>query len=142
MTNDQTIQDTAKNSLKEALLLIPNLLKLLYRLIQDEAITSTDKALLVATTVYVLSPLDFLPDMVPFLGQVDDILLIALVLKRLMNSVSDEVLLQYWDGDQELLGLIEKVLDFAVYFVPPGIYQRLQKKAQTAEYEDVEFETK
>lgn len=63
----------AKNAMKEALLFIPNFVKLIYRLLQDERVTKTDKALLAATAAYVLSPWDFLPDMIPFLGQIDDL---------------------------------------------------------------------
>jgi len=120
----------AEKVLQEALLLIPNFLKLLYRLLQDEAISTADKALLAATVAYVLSPLDFLPDMLPFLGQVDDVLLVALVLKRLMDSVSHDVLEEYWDGDERLLVWIEKVISLSRYVVPPKIYNRLVKKAR------------
>ncbi|MDD2586558.1 MAG: DUF1232 domain-containing protein [Syntrophomonadaceae bacterium] len=140
--NNQVSQESAEKVVKESLLLIPNLLKLLYRLLKDKAITLTDRTLVIATIAYVLSPLDFLPDMIPFLGQVDDILLVALVLKRLMDSVSPEVLTSYWDGDEDLLNLIEKVLNFAVHLVPEGVYRRLVKKANPADYVDVEYKTK
>ena len=140
--NNQVSQESAEKVVKESLLFIPNLLKLLYRLLKDKAITLTDRTLVIATIAYVLSPLDFLPDMIPFLGQVDDILLVALVLKRLMDSVSPEVLTRYWDGDEDLLNLIEKVLNFAVYLVPQGVYRRLVKKSNPADYVDVEYKTK
>jgi uncharacterized membrane protein YkvA (DUF1232 family) len=68
-------QQLAEGVLKEALLLIPNFLKLLYRLLKNPAISTADKALLAGTVAYVLSPFDLLPDMIPFAGQVDDILL-------------------------------------------------------------------
>lgn len=139
--NNQVSQEAAEKVLKESLLFIPNLLKLLYRLLKDETITFTDRALVIAAITYVLSPLDFLPDMIPFLGQVDDILLVALVLKRLMDSVSSEVLVSYWDGDEDLLNLMEKVLNFAVHLVPEGIYRRLVKKANPTDYVDVEYKT-
>ncbi|HQA07283.1 MAG TPA: DUF1232 domain-containing protein [Syntrophomonadaceae bacterium] len=120
----------AEKVLQEALLLIPNFLKLLYRLLKDQSVSTADKALLAATVAYVLSPLDFIPDMVPFLGQVDDMLLVALVLKRLMDSVSHDVLEQYWDGDERLLIWIEKIISLSRYVVPPPIYNRLVKKAR------------
>lgn len=120
----------AEKVLQEALLLIPNFLKLLYRLLKDEAISTADKAILAATVAYVVSPLDFLPDMVPFLGQVDDVLLVALVLKRLMDSVSHDVLEEYWDGDGRLLVWIEKVISLSRHVVPPAVYNRVVKKAR------------
>lgn len=131
--NDDRSRGTGKLAekvLQEALLLIPNFLKLLYRLLKDEAISTADKAILAGTVAYVLSPLDFLPDMVPFLGQVDDLLLVALVLKRLMDSVSHDVLEQYWDGDKRLLEWIEKIISLSRHVVPPSIYNRVVKKAR------------
>ncbi|WP_054692014.1 YkvA family protein [Syntrophomonas palmitatica] len=132
----------ATQTLKQVLLFIPNLVKLMYRLVQDENVTTTDKALLLGTIAYVVSPLDFLPDIIPFLGKVDDILLVSLVLKRLMDSVDREVLVSYWDGDEDLLNLIDKTLKYAVLLVPKGIYEKLVKKSQTENYTDVQFKVK
>lgn len=128
----------AVNMAKEALLLIPNFVKLMYRLVQDEKVSKTDKALLLGTIVYVVSPLDFLPDFIPFLGKVDDILLIALVLKRLMDSVGRDLMLQYWDGNEDLLILLEKIVNFSILLVPRGIYDKLVRKSEK-DYTDVEF---
>jgi len=126
------------NTAKEALMLIPNFIKLMYRLVQDESVSKTDKALLLGTIVYVASPLDFLPDFIPFLGKIDDILLIALVLKRLMDSAGRDLMLQYWDGNDDLLILLEKIVNFSMYLVPQGIYDKLVKKSEK-DYTDVEF---
>ncbi|MGE5391525.1 MAG: YkvA family protein [Deltaproteobacteria bacterium] len=129
----------ATNMAKEALMLIPNFVKLMYRLVQDEKVSKTDKALLLGTIIYVASPLDFLPDFIPFLGKVDDILLIALVLKRLMDGVGRDLMLQYWDGNEDLLILLEKIVDFSMLLVPQGIYDKLVKKSEK-DYTDVEFQ--
>ncbi|SHG78719.1 Uncharacterized membrane protein YkvA, DUF1232 family [Thermosyntropha lipolytica DSM 11003] len=134
--------------LKEALLFIPNFMKLMYRLMKDERVPKGDKILLGATVAYVLSPFDFLPDVIPFLGKLDDLLLLALTTKRLMDSVDREVLLSYWDGDQNLLETTEKIINLAIGFIPPGIYRKLIKKAEYTkegkreEYIDVEYEIK
>jgi len=128
----------ASNMAKEALMLIPNFIKLMYRLVQDDTVSKTDKALLLATIVYVASPLDFLPDFIPFLGKVDDILLIALVLKRFMDSAGRDLMLQYWDGSDDLLILVEKIVNFSMLLVPQGIYDKLVKKSEK-DYTDVQF---
>ena len=136
MSATEKIQAT--NMTKEALMLIPNFIKLMYRLVQDETVSKTDKALLLATIVYVASPLDFLPDFIPFLGKVDDILLIALVLKRLMDGAGRDLMMQYWDGSDDLLILVEKIVNFSMLLVPQGIYDKLVKKSEK-DYTDVEF---
>lgn len=129
----------AKSALKETILFIPNFLKLLYRLMQDSRVTTTDKALLGATIAYILSPIDFVPDMIPFFGQIDDLLLVSLVLKRLLDSVEQEVVLEYWDGNSDLIITIEKILDLAVRFVPPKVYDKLVKKSRPQTV-DVDFD--
>lgn len=133
--------DKAKAAMKEALLFIPNFIKLLYRLLKDERVTKTDRILLAATVTYLLSPWDFVPDMIPFLGQVDDALLVALVLKRLMDSVEQEVILKYWDGNKDIILLIEQIIDLAVRFLPPNVYNKLVKKSK-APVIDANYEVK
>ena len=59
MSKDQN-RDAAMTTLKESLLFIPNFLKLIYRLVQDKNVSKTDRALLLGTIAYVLSPWDFL----------------------------------------------------------------------------------
>lgn len=124
----------AESTMKQALMFIPNLLKLLYRLAQDKAVSLGDKALLIGTAAYVISPGDFLPDMIPFLGQIDDLLLIALVIKRILGSVDPEVVEKYWDGSEELLELLRKTVDFAMFFLPPGVYRKVFKKANSGSH--------
>jgi uncharacterized membrane protein YkvA (DUF1232 family) len=91
---------------------------------------TAEKALLLATAAYVVAPVDFLPDFIPFVGQIDDVLLVALVLKRFMNSVSPQVLYQYWDGKADLLHSIEEVLSWSRFLLPSGIYQKVVRKSR------------
>jgi len=130
----------ARTWIVEALMLIPNLLMLLWRLMQDAKVSASDKTIMIATIAYVMSPLDFLPDMIPVLGQVDDLLLLALVIKRLTDSVSYDVLLEYWEGNEELLEIVEKALNYAALLLPPSIYQKVVMKSKPDDGEDFEFD--
>src|SRR5688572_16449118 len=78
--------------------LLPSLVKLLYRLVRDPRVARTEKAVLAGTILYVIAPLDFLPDFIPFIGQVDDMYLVAIAMLRLLNRTSAEVVNQHWDG--------------------------------------------
>ena len=118
------------SALQEVLCFIPNLLKMVYRLLKDEAVTHADRLLLLGSAAFVLAPLDFLVDMIPVLGQVDDILLLALVLKRLMNSVPYERLELYWDGSEPLLRLLDRVLELSRYVIPAQVYDKIVKKSR------------
>ncbi|MHB1133290.1 MAG: YkvA family protein [Chloroflexota bacterium] len=60
--------------------------RLTWRLLADPRVPLTKKLVVPATILYILWPLDFLPDLLPFLGQVDDltaILLAASFLQRI-----------------------------------------------------------
>ena len=64
---------------------LPNMVMLLGRLLKDARVPTAEKALFLAAIVYVISPIDFIPDVFPFIGQVDDLYVVALTLLRLVN---------------------------------------------------------
>lgn len=47
-----------------------------------------------------------------------------------MDSVEQEVILEYWDGNDDLIITIEKITDLAVRFLPPGIHSKLVKRSR------------
>jgi uncharacterized membrane protein YkvA (DUF1232 family) len=51
------------------------------RLLREAAVPAYLKAVPLATLVYVLSPLDFLPDFIPIVGQLDDLGIVVLGVK-------------------------------------------------------------
>jgi uncharacterized membrane protein YkvA (DUF1232 family) len=122
----------ARGFLKDALMLIPNFLKLLFRLFKDHRVPLAEKALVLGAIVYVISPLDIIPDVVPFIGQVDDLYLVALTILRLLNRTSDEVLLEHWDGKGDLVALIDKIEKAARYVLPKRVQQILLGRMEIA----------
>jgi uncharacterized membrane protein YkvA (DUF1232 family) len=46
-------------------------------------------------------PMDLIPDYIPFLGQIDDLYLLALALDRLLNNAGVDVLLEHWEGERQ-----------------------------------------
>lgn len=127
-----------KRWLSEAILLLPNLVKLLYRLLEDERVPKAEKIILGATAAYVLTPVDLIPDYVPFLGQLDDLVLVALALKRLFNVAGPQILQEHWDGSQDVLFLVDKTLDLSRLFLPRRVYDLLVKKVDRG-YIDIDF---
>ncbi|HEX6007376.1 MAG TPA: DUF1232 domain-containing protein [Burkholderiales bacterium] len=89
---------------------LPNLIKLLVRLLRDARVSRLDRVLFGAVIAYVLLPADLLPDFLGFLGLTDDLYLIGLALNRLFARAGADVLLEHWDGNPRALGyLIEGV---------------------------------
>ncbi|MFM8394771.1 MAG: YkvA family protein [Acidobacteriota bacterium] len=114
-------REEKRSSVRELLMLLPNLLKLLYRLIRDSRVPTAEKALLVGTVTYVITPLDLLPDVIPFVGQVDDLYLVSLVLLRLLSRTESDVLNEHWDGPGDLAHLVDRIATVARYVLPKRV---------------------
>lgn len=118
--------------LREALKLIPNFLKLLYRLFKDPRAPLAEKALVAGAIIYVVSPLDFIPDLIPFIGQVDDLYLVALVVLRLLSRTNGQVLREHWDGEGDLSALVGSIERAARYVLPRSIRRILLGRVEIA----------
>ncbi|MGH2768829.1 MAG: YkvA family protein [Acidimicrobiales bacterium] len=100
---------------------IPNLGKLFFRLAKDPRVPRRSKLIFGGIALYLLVPFDVVPDWIPGIGQVDDLILIALALDAMLNRVPQEVVSEHWDGDPELLATIQRVLATATVFVPKSV---------------------
>jgi uncharacterized membrane protein YkvA (DUF1232 family) len=114
-----------QTKLKEYLLLLPHLVKLLARLMRDPRVSPRSKAVLVLVVGYLASPIDLIPDMVPGMGQLDDLVIAAFALDYMINRVPDEILREHWDGDEDVLELIRNIAEIAATLVPRWIKRLL-----------------
>jgi uncharacterized membrane protein YkvA (DUF1232 family) len=107
---------------------IPNFLRLLGRLARDPRVSRVDKAILLATIAYLVTPMDLIPDYIPFLGQMDDLYLLALALDRLLNNAGVDVLLEHWEGELSSLETAIAALDRTASFLPDQVRSLLQRR--------------
>jgi len=112
---------------------LPNLVRLLGRLLKDPRVPKIEKALFLAAIVYVISPIDFLPDVIPFLGQVDDLYLVALTLLRLVSRTDESVVRQHWPGNGDVVALVQSVADLAPKFLPHRVRRVLESRVEFAD---------
>ena len=122
----------ARGFLRGALLLIPNFLKLLYRMFKDPRVPFAEKALLVGVIAYVISPIDLIPDFIPFVGEVDDLYLIALIVLRMLTRTNDDVLREHWDGRSDLVSVVAGIERAARYVLPKRIRNILLGRVEIA----------
>lgn len=106
----------------------PALLKLIYRLLKDSRVSAVDKALLGGIVVYVINPMDLIPDAIPVIGQIDDAYLIALGLLRLLNRTDVEVLQEHWEGQHDVVVLLKEIEELAVFYLPGRVQTLLVGK--------------
>lgn len=101
---------SARRTVAKLLRELPNLFKLLIRLLKDPRISTLDRVLFAAVMTYVLLPVDLIPDALSFLGLADDLYLVGLALNRLFSRAGPDMLLEHWEGNPRALGyLIEGV---------------------------------
>ena len=122
----------ARGRMGNFLMFLPNMVKLLGRLLKDARVPTAEKALFVAAIVYVISPLDFIPDVFPFIGQVDDIYVVALSLLRLINRTDDRVVRQLWSGGGDIVALADTIAGLAPKFLPRRVTRVLTSRVEMA----------
>jgi uncharacterized membrane protein YkvA (DUF1232 family) len=96
---------------------------LIKRLLGDPRVPRRSKLILGGTLLYLVSPIDVVPDFVPGLGQVDDLVVVLLSLHGLLNLVDEAVVLEHWDGNEDVMRLIRRGLA-AVSQILPGDLKR------------------
>lgn len=120
----------AKSGMKNLLMFLPNMFTLLGRLIKDSRVPLAEKTLFAAAIVYVIMPLDFIPDVIPFVGQVDDIYLVALTLLRLINKTDESVVREHWKGDGNIVSLANSAASLAPLLLPKRVSRVLSSKVE------------
>lgn len=88
---------------------------------RDARVSPLDKALVLGAIAYVITPTDLVPDFLGFLGLVDDLYLLALVLDRLVLRAGRDVLLEHWEGEARTLDRVVDGLDEIGSFVPAPV---------------------
>lgn len=101
----------AKRTARSLIPLLPAFVRLLGGLMRDARVSLLDRGLLVAVIVYVVSPLDLLPDVLGIFGLTDDLFLVALVLRRLIVGAGPEVLESHWTGERADLRRLMDAMD-------------------------------
>ena len=89
---------------------IPDCLVLLRRLIGDDQVPRRRKLVLLGLVAYLSVPIDLVPDFIPVVGQLDDVLVAALALRYALRSGGPDLLRRHWPGPEQSL---QAVMRFA-----------------------------
>jgi uncharacterized membrane protein YkvA (DUF1232 family) len=119
-----------KRRMKNLLMFLPNMVALCGRLLMDGRVPVTEKALFAGAIIYALMPLDFIPDILPFVGQIDDAYLVSLTLLRLISRTDDRVVREYWRGGGDVVQLAEAIADLAPRLLPKRIREVLSARVE------------
>jgi len=89
--------------------LVPYCAILFKRLLGDPRVPVRWKLASGFALVYIAFPFDLVPDFIPVLGQLDDAILVALVLRGLLRSAGPRLMREHWPGPTALLVPLERL---------------------------------
>ena len=87
--------------LREALRLLPDVLRLIRRLAADPDLPRGVRIRLGALLVYLASPIDLIPDFIPVLGYADDAIIVTAVLRSVARRAGVSAVRAHWPGTDD-----------------------------------------
>ncbi|MFE6969880.1 YkvA family protein [Isoptericola sp. NPDC057653] len=97
---------TGRGSLRGAVRLLPDVLRLVRRLAVDRTLTRRVRALVAVLLAYLAMPFDIVPDVIPVLGWADDVVVVVLVLRAVVRSAGPDVVRRHWPGTEDGLRVL------------------------------------
>ena len=82
---------------------IPDLVALTRGLLRDPRVPAGSKVLLGVALLWLVSPIDLVPEFIPVLGPLDDVIVVGLVVRHLVRRAGPEVVREHWRGDPRVL---------------------------------------
>ena len=139
--NPRMSQGNLRSRMTNLLLVIPNLLLLSGKLMVDSRVPAKERLLVAGAIVYAFVPLDLIPDMLPFVGQVDDAYLVALTLLRLMTVTDPRVVREHWRGGGDVVELVGATALIAARLLPKRIRRVLTAQVEAPAKQSGQSET-
>ena len=93
----------------------------------DQRIPERDKKILTALLVLIISPIDFIPDWIPILGQLDDVFMGALILDYFFTVLDTSILLSHWPWGMKSFAPLKRVARTIGYLAPRFLKRHLWK---------------
>jgi uncharacterized membrane protein YkvA (DUF1232 family) len=96
-------------SMRDALRLLPDLLRLIRRLAGDTTVPTRVRIQLVLLLIYLASPIDLVPDFLPVIGYADDAVIVAIVLRSVIRRAGPDALDRHWPGNPAGLATLRRL---------------------------------
>jgi uncharacterized membrane protein YkvA (DUF1232 family) len=89
---------------------VPDLLRLLRSLVADPAVPLDVRIVLVALVAWIVSPIDLIPEFIPGLGPIDDVVVAVAALRYVRRRVGLPALRERWTGSPEGFAVVVRLL--------------------------------
>jgi len=90
--------------------IVPDVLRLVRQLVGDRSVPFAVRAALIGLLAWLINPIDLIPEFIPVLGPLDDIVVAVLVLRYVRRRLGADELRRRWPGTPEGYGLLSGVL--------------------------------
>jgi uncharacterized membrane protein YkvA (DUF1232 family) len=97
-------------NLAQLVRVVPDVLRLIRQLVGDGSVPLGVRAALVGLLAWLLNPIDLIPEFIPVLGPLDDVVVAVLVLRYVRRRLGGEELRRRWPGTPESYDLLSGVL--------------------------------
>lgn len=116
---------------RELLTFVPNVVRLFRGLLRDPRVPVGSKIVLGFAVVWLLSPIDLIPEFIPVLGPLDDVVVAMLAIRHVLRRAGEDVVREHWHGsDASLRAIIRAV---GVGATPRPSRHRLRGQERTGE---------
>jgi uncharacterized membrane protein YkvA (DUF1232 family) len=102
-------RDDDPATLRDAARLGPDVVRLVRRLAMDPQLPRGVRWRLTALLVYLVSPVDLIPDFIPVIGFADDAVILALTLRSVVRVAGGEALDRHWPGAPHGLTVLKRL---------------------------------
>jgi uncharacterized membrane protein YkvA (DUF1232 family) len=97
-------------STREIVRLVPDVLRLLRSLIGDGSTPVDVRVVLVGLLAWIVSPIDLIPDFIPVLGPLDDVVVTVVALRYARRRVGSDELRARWAGSDDSFAVLSRVI--------------------------------
>lgn len=91
---------------RELAIAVPSLVRLFGALARDRRLPWTTRGLLFLGIVWFASPIDLVPEFIPVIGPLDDVIVAVLILRRVVRSAGPELVAEHWRGGPQVLAAL------------------------------------
>jgi uncharacterized membrane protein YkvA (DUF1232 family) len=103
--------------------------RMIGRVATDSRVPARLKVLMGLAVVYVVAPVDLLPDFIPGAGRLDDLMVLLLALDMVLNHVPESVIREHWRGDPAELEDLKRWVGQGVQLVPRAVRSKIMRFA-------------
>jgi uncharacterized membrane protein YkvA (DUF1232 family) len=105
-----------RKKFSDYIFVLPDIITLIYRLLKDKRVPARTKVAVSAAIAYITVPTDMIPDKIPLIGKIDDMAVVFFALNRMVNDVPLEVIVENWEGNNDILLALTSGLDYLTNF--------------------------